>query len=335
MLAIICAGFSFRSRVMGAAGFAGIFASLIINCPAAAEEVTLRAISAFALDTQFGVPFKRFVDETNERGKGILQIQLLGGPEAMPPAEAATALRNGVVDIAWTPPNYYENLMPEANAVAFGNQPPSAVRKNGGWDFLNELHAEKVNAYLLTSFGWGIQHHLYLSEPIEKLDLSGLKVRPAPGMQPFFAAFGASNVSMMPGEVYTALERNVIDGYSWPKWGVTDLGWHTVTKQRIDPGYGGVQVNALVNLDTWNALEQAQRDFLDEMAAWFEEYAVQTVAETTAAEEQKQVEAGIQVLTLTGAEERRWTETFSQIMWKSVEEKAPENAAKLKSFVIR
>lgn len=322
-------------RWMGALGFTAVIAALTVSAPSSAEEVTLRAISAFALDTQFGVPFKRFVDETNKRGEGIVQIQLLGGPEAMPPAEAATALRNGVVDIAWTPPNYYENLMPEANAIAFGNLPPAEIRKNGGWDYLNELHAEKVNAYLLTSFGWGIQHHLYLAEPIEKLDLSGLKVRPAPGMQPFFATFGASNVSMMPGEVYTALERNVINGYSWPMWGVTDLGWHTVTKQRIDPGYGGVQVNAIVNLDTWKKLDQPQRDFLNEMAAWFEEYAAQTIAETSAAEAKKQADAGIKVLTLTGEEKERWTQTFSDIMWQSVAEKAPENVEKLRGFVIR
>ncbi len=40
-----------------------------------------------------------------------------------------------------------------------------------------------------------------------------------------------------PGEVYTALERGVVDGYGWPITGIFDLGWHEKTKYRVDPGF--------------------------------------------------------------------------------------------------
>jgi TRAP-type C4-dicarboxylate transport system substrate-binding protein len=300
-----------------------------------AAEATLRAVSAFSLDTQFGKPFKAFVDEVNKEGAGILKIRLLGGPETMPASEVANAARTGVVDIGWTPPNYYENLMPGASAVAFGNVPPAELRKNGGWAFLEELHAKKANVYLLTSFGWGVHHHLYLVKPVKGLaDLKGLKIRPAPGMQDFFAALGASNVSMMAGDVYTALERHVIDGYSWPLWGINDLGWDRVTKQRIDPGYGGVQVNAIVNLDAWKKLTQQQRDFLNRIAAWFEDYGAKSIAATNAAEEKKQAASGIAVLKLPDTEAKRLLDTFSTVMWKTVKKEAPANADKLKSYLV-
>jgi TRAP-type C4-dicarboxylate transport system substrate-binding protein len=315
---------------------AALAATLVFSSHGNAAEVTLRAVSAFPLNTQFGKPFKTFVDEVNKRGKGIVKINLLGGPETMPPAESANAVRNGVVDIAWTPPNYYANLLPEASAMAFGNLAPSELHKNGGWAFLEELHAKKVNAYLLSAFGWGIKHHLYLVKPVKSLaDLKGLKIRPAPGMQDFFAALGASNVSMMPGEVYTGLERHVIDGYSWPLWGVNDLGWNRVTKQRIDPGYGGVQVNALVNLNTWNKLSDAQRKFLSDMAAWFDDYAAKTIAATNAAEAKKQAASGIQVLKLSDAEAKHMTDTFSTVMWQTIKKEAPQDADKLKSYLVQ
>jgi len=326
-----------KARIIHTVGFC-LTLSLGLTAAGAsfAQEVTLRAVSAFSLDTQFGKPFKTLVEEINKRGAGILQVRLLGGPETMPSAEIANAVRGGVVDIGWTAPNYYESLMPEASATAFGNVGPAGLRKNGGWDFLEELHAQKVNAYLLTTFGWGIHHHLYMVEPVQGLDdLEGRKVRPAPGMQDFFAAFGASNVSMMPGDVYTALERHVIDGYSWPLWGINDLGWDRVTKQRIDPGYGGVQVNAIVNLDTWKKLSDKQRAFLDEMALWFEDYGNKMIAETNAAEEKRQADSGIEVLKLSDSEAERMHDTFSRVMWKTMEEEAPANAEKLKSYMVQ
>jgi TRAP-type transport system periplasmic protein len=315
--------------------FAGITV-VLAGRPGSAAEVTLRAVSAFPLDTQFGRPFKTFVDHVNQSGNGIVKINLIGGPEAMPAAEDGNAVHNGVVDIAWTPPNYYANLLPEASAMAFGNVSPAELHNNGGWNFLEQLHAKKVNARLLVAFGWGIRHHLYLVKPINSLaDLKGLKIRPAPGMQDFFSALGASNVSMMPGDVYTALERHVIDGYSWPLWGINDLGWNRVTKQRIDPGYGGVQVNALINLNSWNKLSADQRKFLNKMAAWFDDYAAKMIAGTNAEEAKKQAASGIQVLKLTDTDAAHMTKTFSTVMWATIEKEAQQDGTKLKSYLVR
>lgn len=42
-------------------------------------------------------------------------------------------------------------------------------------------------------------------------------------------ALGATVVQTAPGEVYTALERGVVDGYGWSITGIFDLGWHEKT----------------------------------------------------------------------------------------------------------
>ena len=67
---------------------------------------------------------------------------------------------------------------------------------------------------------------------------------------------GATVVQTPPGEVYTALERGVVDGYGWPITGIFDLGWHEKTKYRVDPGFYSAEVSVLVNKD---CLGQAQR----------------------------------------------------------------------------
>jgi TRAP-type C4-dicarboxylate transport system substrate-binding protein len=60
-------------------------------------------------------------------------------------------------------------------------------------------------------------------------------------------------VTTPPGEVYTALERNVVDGYGWPIGGIFDLNWQEKTKYRVDPGFYDAEVSIIMNLDTYRA----------------------------------------------------------------------------------
>src|SRR5262249_16340960 len=75
-------------------------ACVIAPAPAgSAQEVSLRAVSAFAEKTTYSRGFELFIERVNEAGKGILQINYIGGPKAMPPFEVGNALKSGVVDV--------------------------------------------------------------------------------------------------------------------------------------------------------------------------------------------------------------------------------------------
>ena len=67
---------------------------------AGAQEVTLKGITSFAEKTFYSRGFERFIDKVNADGKGVIQINYIGGPKAMPPFEVGNALKSGVVDIA-------------------------------------------------------------------------------------------------------------------------------------------------------------------------------------------------------------------------------------------
>src|SRR5260370_23639786 len=94
--------------------------------------------------------------------------------------------------------------------------------------------------------------HLYLTKKIDKPDLTGLKIRITPVYRDFFQALGATVVQTAPGEVYTALERGVVDGYGWPITGILDLGWNEKTKHRVHPGLHTAAVPGLVHKNTWD-----------------------------------------------------------------------------------
>ena len=98
--------------------------------------------------------------------------------------------------------------------------------------------------------------HIYLNKKIDKLDFTGLKIRVTPVYKDIVEALGGTTVTTAPGEVYTALERGVVDGYGWPVTGIFDLGWEKVTKFRMEPAFYSVEVGVLVNLDTWKGLDR-------------------------------------------------------------------------------
>src|SRR5690606_32234737 len=141
-------------------------------------------------------------------------------------------------------------------------------RQNGAWEYINELHNKTMNSWYLARTADDQPYHLYLTRKIETPDLSRLVIRVSPTYMSFFRALGASAVQTPPGEVYTALERGVVQGYGWPLHGIIDLGRDEVAKYRVDPGFYRVDVNALVNLDRWKQLSPEQQDVLTQAALW-------------------------------------------------------------------
>ena len=204
---------------------------------ASAQEVTLKAVTSFAEKTQFSKNFERFIDKVNADGKGKVQINYIGGPRAMPPFEVGNAVRTRVVDIANVTGAFYTNLMPEADAFKLIGKPMTEQRKNGTWELLNQIHNQKLNSYYLARQFHNVPFHIYLNKKPEKFDFTGLKIRVTPVYKDMVEAFGGTTITTAPGEVYTALERGVADGYGWPVTGIFDLGWEKVTKFRLEPGF--------------------------------------------------------------------------------------------------
>src|SRR6478672_4965220 len=141
---------------------------------ATAQEVTLKAVTSFAEKTQFSKNFERFIDKVNADGKGVLQINYIGGPRAMPPFEVGNAVRTKVIDIANVTGAFYTNLMPEADGFKLVSKAMSEQRKNGTWEFINQLHNQKLNAHYLARQFHNVPFHIYLNRKPEKLDFSGL-----------------------------------------------------------------------------------------------------------------------------------------------------------------
>lgn len=296
-----------------------------------AQEVTLRAVTSFAEGTQFSKNFERFVQKVNADGKGVVQINYIGGPRAMPPFEVGNAVRTKVVDMANVTGAFYTNLMPEADALKLISKPAAQQRKDGTFDFIEQLHVQKLNAHYLARQFHNVPFHIYLNKKIDKLDFTGLKIRVTPVYKDVVEALGGTTVTTAPGEVYTAPERGVVDGYGWPVTGIFDLGWEKVTKFRLEPAFYSVEVGVLVNMDTWKSLNDAQKKVLNDTALWLEGLDSENDA-LIKAERDKQAAAGIQPIDLGAAAGKEFLAKANEVGWASVIKRSPENGAKLRQL---
>src|SRR5947207_685411 len=311
-----------------------VLAALASLAAAAANagEVTLKGITAFAEKTFNSRPFERFIEKVNADGKGKIQINYIGGPKAMPPFEVGNALKGGVVDLANVTGAFYTNVFVESDAWKLAERPMSELRSNGGFGYMAKLYDEKMNAVFLVRALVNSPFHLYLTKPITKPDLTGFKLRITPVYREFFTALGATVVQTAPGEVYTALERGVVDGYGWPIGGIFDFGWHEKTKYRVDPGFYTAEVSILVNKSTWDRLTDAQRGLLRKAGEQAEADAVAIFAEENAKDTKRQAEAGIQTIKLEGAAGKLYRDKAYEAGWAGIIRQSPQHGAKLKEF---
>jgi TRAP-type C4-dicarboxylate transport system substrate-binding protein len=164
--------------------------------------------------------------------------------------------------------------------------------------------------------------HLYLTKKIDKPDLTGLKIRITPVYRDFFQAIGATVMQTAPGEVYTALERGVVDGYGWPINGIFDLNWHEKTKYRVDPGFYNAEVSLVMNLDKWKALNARQRDLLMKHVVALEADN-DSWKKVNEEDIRKQAQAGIQVITFDAATAKQYYDKAYEVGWAAAIKSSP------------
>jgi TRAP-type C4-dicarboxylate transport system substrate-binding protein len=298
---------------------------------ACAQEVTLRMVSAFPENQHYVKRTTDWIEKVNKEGKGVLQINFIGGPKAIPTFEVGNAVKTGVVDMAMTTGAFYTNLMPEADALKLTQLPATELRRNGANDYINKIWNEKANMYYLARIVDFTPFHLYLIKKIDKPDLTGLKLRITPVYRDFFQALGGTVVQIAPGEVYTALERGVVDGYGWPIHALFDLNWQEHTKFRVDPGFYNAEVSLVVNLDKWKALTQAQRTYLTRQALAYEMQNDYWKTHNTE-EAQRQVKAGIQTIRFDAATSKQYVDKAYEVGWASIIKASPEHGPKMKAL---
>ena len=314
---------------------------ILISKPglAAAETFVLKAVTAWpktAVENKMVTTFTDIVDQmVAKKYPGELKIQYLGGPEVVKPADQAETLQRGVIDMLFTAGAYYTNVLPEIDALKLTDYTPSEERANGAWAFLNDLHEKKLGVHYLARLGLNVQFHLFLKKPIKTADLKGLNIRVSPLYLQAIKGLGGNPIAMPPSDVYTALERNVVDGYCWPIVGLREYGLQKQTKYIVEPGFYRVPNPLLVNLKTWNKLPQKLKNLLDEASVEAEKKVVAEFAELAKQELPILNKEGVQTLDLPPAEKEKFLKIAYDEGWKDIIQKNPQTGPELRKLLTK
>jgi TRAP-type C4-dicarboxylate transport system substrate-binding protein len=313
--------------------------SFISVSQAASKKITLQAITAWPKTTFMVQNFMRFLARVNEKAAqmypGQFEINYKGGPEVISFREQVEAARTGLVDMVFTATSYYTSIIPVGDGFSASVLKPWDERDKGVFAFMQKIHADKANVYFLSRMGSGIPFQIYSNKPVNAVaDLKGMKIRGSPTLIPFLKKVGANPVMMAPGDIYTGLERGVVDGFVWPAAQISEWGWEKVTKYVIEPAlpYGAIDV-VLVNLDTWKKLPTQFQDLLIYSAKEDEFRTIVRALEYIPRENARLKKMGIQFLELPDAEAKKMEEIANDALWDAVISRDPVNGPKFREMI--
>ncbi len=246
-------------------------------------------------------------------------------------AETLDAITNKVLDGHHSGGPYFSGKEPALALIGdlnggFENpyQAQMWFEYGGGLQLAREAYA-KFNVHYVGPVWWGVES-IPSKKPLRTMaDFKGVKMRVPEGLgADIWRRAGAGVVTLPGSEVYTALERGLIEATDWGTLGMNnDLGYHKIARYPLHPGFHSMpSAEIAINMDKWKAVspdlqalfEMAVRDFARDM--------VQRIA----IEDQKVVETakaqGVTLVTWPPEERKKFRE-LSRGAWADWAKKSP------------
>lgn len=202
-------------------------------------------------------------DLCREMSGGRLNITVYGGGELVPALESFDAVRQGAAEVGSGAAYYWAGKAPAAQFFAgfpFGlnaQQMNAWLLSGGGMELWRELYAD-YNLVPFVGGNTGVQMGGWFNREINTIaDYKGLKMR-MPGLGGrVLEALGGTPVLLPGGELYTGLERGIIDAAEWVgPYHDYIMGFHEIAKYYYSPGWHepGTAFEFFVNKDKYESL---------------------------------------------------------------------------------
>lgn len=300
----------------------------------AAQAETLRLLSSFSqADAPTYALIVTFKENLEKITDGRMTVEI-SGPEVVPPLEQLQPVSAGVFDMLYTHGAYHAGSRGLAVAVDNFLPKPDLMRESGVFDYIDKYYQEQHNLKIVALNAHGVHgYQCYLrDEPKDQNDWSGLKLRGAVSFHGVIESMGAAPVSMPLGEVYSALERGVVDGACMGSIGLVANKHYEIAPYRVEPTFGNTRAFFSMNLDRWNSLsEQDQADVLK--AGLKTEYDnIEKGIVDLEIERAKLKELGAKVITLSKERGEKNQKAFVDHVWKLANDCCGEAAREMREL---
>ena len=295
------------------------------------EPIVWKAQSLWQAGTLPHQIFEEFAQRVTERSEGRLTIEALALNSIVSSTESLDAVSAGILHAHHSGTTYFtgkDAAFGLLGDLQGGFEEPAQMRdwmeNGGGLELTRELYA-RYNTYFVGGVWYGAES-LVSKKPIRKLaDLKGVKLRAPQGIgQDVFLLLGAAPVNLPGSEVYTALERGVVDASDWGTLSMNeDLGYHKLAPYPMYPGYHSMPMaDFAVNMAQWNALPDDLKGLVEEEV---DRFATEMVDRNKAADEAvlaKAGELGFEAIDLPDEERRKFRE-LARGVWEKYAEQSP------------
>lgn len=295
--------------------------------------VTLTLVSGWTSPDFGNYGIEKLVERLNKESKNV-RINFKGGAEVIPPMEGFAYVQRGMVDLYHSGPAFYAGILPGTMAAYCFVASPASIRESGFWDEFDRVHRTKG----VTALGqlWrGEPMGMFLKKPIDKADLKGLKIRSLPLFEPFLKKLGAATVTMAPGELYTALEKGIVDGFCYPYGpAFVEKSWHEVVQYAVNPVIPMQTAGILLaNAKKWDSLPpQVRKDVMD-MILKLEPEIYKFYRDELPNNIRKAIDKGlIKEAKLPPEEAQKFVSIAKEALWEDVVRRAPDYGPKLREL---
>lgn len=210
-----------------------------------------------------------WASEVEKVTQGRVKFRMLAKHPSAPPG-AFDAVREGLVDVTFTGPNYtparhVATILPELPGGGATSLVNSVAFSRIYWKHLHKA-GEFKGVRLLSVFTHGPGHMFNTKRPINAVaDLRGLKIRTGGGAAEKLAqALGVSSFVKPAPESYELLSTGVADGVFFPLESVPAFKLETIIKHAtlFPGGFYSVTFAFVMNEDRWNKLPKADQDLV-------------------------------------------------------------------------
>ena len=322
---------TFRATLVGSL-VTGILAGAGFAEGAGAAE--LRLLSSFnSTQKPTYAVLERYIENVKAIGGDAVKIKI-SGPEVVPIFEQLQPVASGVFDMLYTHPVFHAGEGGLALTVDAIEIDPVARRKAGVWDYVDGFYQKKHGLKMLAMMSTSMSgYHLFTKEPLSDAgDLAGRKIRGTPTYHGVIRALGAEPVVLPGSEIYSALQKGIVDGAGWPAAGMVSMKHYEVASYRLRPTFGVATQPVFINMNAWEKLTDAEKKILLD-AGERTELEMPWLGNAIQAEEDAKLnELGVKVVQLSPEIATKVQDAFMASIWELGKKCCQEAAVELREI---
>lgn len=219
-----------------------------------------------------------------EDSNGRIQVSVLPADAVVKYTETLDAVGANIIQGDFTDPSYFAGKDPAfsliGNMVGAWSHPFQLfdmMKNGGGYEIFDGLLAT-YNVKLLGVACTGVEAFV-AKVPIRSIaDFKGVKLRAPQGMvNNVFTAVGATPVNLPGSEVYTSLEKGVIDAADYTVFATNQAqGMNDIARFPLYPGFHSMPtMQVTMNLTVWNSLPEDLKTVMRNSVDRFAKYMVE------------------------------------------------------------